>query len=444
MIRILNILLFLVATSLAQESGFLSSSPTLSVKTLGGDQLEITFPEGILQQSVDGLQTWQDVVPQPTSPYLFTKSQSRCFWRVVDLSVEAFPSDVVIMGLHGGQSNGVGEGDVDAFNSIRLSQATVNYQFGQLAAGASHFEPTSNAYGEYGQLRQSNGGAIPYGSIGADKWYAESMQRSFNVPFAIANFARGGTPTNQFYPPITAGNAGRFSPLVNATLLNTKTQLEADNPNKRIVFQFAYWDQVEFDGGNGGFINRTKAQFISARDRRAATIARLYDSLAGVNADPNRNFSVTNPDIILFIRDIGDGQWRIGGGGVALNADISDPDYIIKADPSRTFNGVDVNGIHVPYNSNAEGSSFHDATAEWNGWMAIRSAHQLLTDPSHGSVHYRPNIRLVDSDGVGTRADAAISGDGVHFGGRSMHTVADRFLTEYNKVFGTNLTIPSL
>ena len=73
-----------------------------------------------------------------------------------------------------------------------------------------------------------------------------------------------------------------------------------------------------------------------------------------------------------------------------------------------------------------------------------RSAHQLLTDPSHGSVHYRPNIRLVNSDGVGTRGDAAISGDGIHFGGISMHTVADRFLTEYNNVFGTNLTIPSL
>lgn len=429
----------LLATTIADHPAILVQYPDINVRDIGGDQVEITFSSGVLQESTDGMQTWQDVTPQPASPYVTTRTLPTRFWRVLDTPT---PDDqYVIMGYHGGQSNGGGEGDMNLYPVLQTSTALVNYQFGQQVIGQTYYEPTTNVFGEYGAIGLANPSTHPYTSVGADKWYGEAMSRGFNLSFAIANFAQGGTPTSYFIPPTTGNNGGRYSPLVNATLENTKAELEAANPHQQVLFQFAYWDQVEFDGGNGSSFDITKAQFETQRNTRAILISRLYDALSGKAQDPARRFSVTNPDIVLFVRDIGDGQWKIGGGGVALNADISDPDYIIKADPTRTFNGVTTGGLHIPYNSNVVGDTYYSGTAEWNGWMAIRSAHQLLTDSSHGSPYYRPNIVLVDSDGIGTRGNTAKSGDGVHWGAVSQRLVADRFLTEYNTHFGTSLTI---
>ena len=346
------------------------------------------------------------------------------------------------MSFHGGQSNALGEGDLNDFPSISSSQALVGYQ--SVDSSVTPNAPLEFDFNTYGSNTSNSANGFSFISIAADNWYADAFQRGLAQPYGLANFAVGGRPTNFFYPPGTAGNTGIFSEGVNACLINTKEALAERYPDKSVVFQFCYWDQVERDTGNGTNANLSYEDFVSRRDIRAATIARLFDSLTGNSTIENRNFAVTNPNLVLFLRDVSDGQWSIGGGGVALSADVTHADYIIKASPESTFNGELVNGIHVPYNSNNEGDNFYEPSAEWNGWMATRSAHQLLTDPSHNSPFYREGIILINADGIGTRGSAAISGDGIHFGATSSRIVAQRFIEQYNLKFGTDLEVGEL
>lgn len=327
--------------------------------------------------------------------------------------------------LHGGQSNGAGEGTTVG-TILDNSQALLGYQNytnETNPATVLDFEFDTKANFLSRNERVNNN---------ANAWYGEAFARG-GYEHATALFAQGGTPTF-FFMPRFGGNGGRIFEAMNACLSNTVAEMQNRFPDHEVNFPFIYWDQVEFVTGNGVNQDITYDRFIQIRNNRANVIAFLYDSLAGNNPEGG-NFDVTNPNVKLFIRDVSDGQWRIGGGGVALNADLNHPDYIIKGDASRTFSGTE-----VPYNQNPVDGTYYSATAEWNGWMATRAAHQLLTDPSHGSEFYRPNIILVNADGIGTRGDEAISGDGVHFGAKQKD-VAKRFLEVYNPTFGTNFTI---
>ncbi len=338
---------------------------------------------------------------------------------VQDLSTSSIFIDLI---LHGGQSNGVGEGDARTSPELLNSQVRVAYNF--------------NDFYEFG-TQSSFLSANRRFERGAEKFYGEALARhSENTP-AIFKYAVGGQLTTAFSFP---NNSGSFGEYISSGLPKVIESLESEFPNKTVRFKAVYWDQVERDGGNGSRQDLTLAEFQSQVEGRANTIAGFYDRLTG-NGGVN-DFSVTNPDLIMFLRDISDGQWEIGGGGVALSADTSHPDYIIKANPSEGFNVQEVNGERVPYTSSVTSNDpHHFPDAEWNGWMVIRTAHQLLTDPSHGSEHYREGIRLVNADGIGTRGEDAISGDGTHFGGDSMKIVAERFLEVYNDEFGENIVI---
>ena len=324
--------------------------------------------------------------------------------------------------FHGGQSNGVGEGDARTTPELLDSRVLIGYNFNDVYEFG-----TQNSFLLAGSRFE----------FGAEKFYGEALARhSENTP-AIFKYAVGGQLTTAFSFP---NNVGSFGEHISSGLPQMISSLEADFPEKTVRFKAVYWDQVERDGGNGSRQDLTLAEFQSQVNTRANTIAGFYDRLTG-NGGVN-NFSVTNPEIIMFLRDIADGQWEIGGGGVALSADTSHPDYIIKANTSEGFNVVEVSGERVPYTSSITPNDPHYfPDAEWNGWMVIRTAHQLLTDPTHGSEHYREGIRLVNADGIGTRGDTAFSGDGTHFGGTSMKIVAERFLEVYNNEFSENVVI---
>ncbi len=53
--------------------------PMVQFSVLSNNQLEVVF-SGVLQASSD-LQAWQDVYPQPTSPYVFTMTADKMFFR---------------------------------------------------------------------------------------------------------------------------------------------------------------------------------------------------------------------------------------------------------------------------------------------------------------------------------------------------------------------------
>ena len=321
---------------------------------------------------------------------------------------------------HGGQSNAVGEGDARIFSTL-LNNQLIGYNF------------DGYEFGTQSDLLATGTNV----SVGADRWYGEAIHREGSSPFGVFKYAIGGRFTNEFYRP-----SATFGDEIDEGLVLFKQSMQDAFPNREPRLKFVYWDQVERDGGSGNSRdNLTFEEFIQIRNIRMGHITELYDNLVGTEDDTTHHFSVTNPDLVLFLRDIGDGQHSIGGGGVALSADITHPDYIIKADPTRTFNGADVNGVHVPYHSiPASDTEDHNPDAVWNGWMALRSAHQLMTDPSHGSPFYRPNIVLIDADGIGTRGDTALSGDGTHFG-NNQYTLAERFITAYNEKFGESVTI---
>ena len=254
-------------------------------------------------------------------------------------------------------------------------------------------------------------------------------------PHYFGNLARGGTLTTNFLPQIAGGN-GFLTDAVNTLLVNLRDQVIAENPNAEANFQFVYWDQVEADGGNRTGIQITREDFLSRVNTRAETISRLVDAFTGETADPAAHFAVTSSNVVVFLRDISDGQWAIGGGGVALAANENDPEYHIVADSNRTFSGNE-----VPYTSIPAGHGFSAPSAQWNRWMAIREAHQRVTNPALNSPYYRENVILIDADGIPSRGDGPLSGDGIHFG-RNQRLIAERFLEVYNERFGTDFEIP--
>lgn len=285
-----------------------------------------------------------------------------------------FDPSKVFLGLDFGQSNSGGGGVSRAtYPALTGLQAFLGVEQG------SGGTPGPFYFGTYGNLE---GNGYPRDSTAADDWYAEAMQRGgYNGgQFGIADYSRGGTPINAFEP------GGSVGPIVDAVLTQTQAALEAEFPLKTVELKFAYFDQVEFDGGNGSNQSLSQAQYEANRDARAVRASRLYDALNGQAAV---NYAVTGTNVQLFIRDIGDGQTNIGGGGPA-------------------------------------------APGTWNGWQAIRDAHQLLITP--GNPYYRPGIHLVNSDGL-------VCADGVHFNALQQRDIADRFLQIFNSVFNTSLTI---